>query len=61
MYIQKFEDVVAWQKAREMTRNIYKSLTDCRDFGFKDQIVFTFDFMTLWTFDSIAPSHVIQH
>ncbi len=36
--IQKFEDLICWQKARELTKEIYKSLKDCRDFGFKDQI-----------------------
>lgn len=36
--IQKFEDLLAWQKARELTREVYKALKDCRDFGFKDQI-----------------------
>ena len=36
--IQKFEDLIWWQKARELTKEIYKSLKDCRDFGFKDQI-----------------------
>lgn len=36
--IQKFEDLVCWQKAREMTRGVYKTLRECRDYGFKDQI-----------------------
>ena len=44
--IQKFEDIIAWQKARELTREIYKSLNietfKClniaRDYGFCDQI-----------------------
>ena len=36
--IEKFEDLICWQKARELTKEIYKSLKDCRDFGFKDQI-----------------------
>ncbi len=36
--IQKFEDLVCWQRARELTREVYRSLTDCRDYGFKDQI-----------------------
>lgn len=38
MYIQKFEDIIAWQKAKELTRSIYHSFRECRDFGFKDQI-----------------------
>jgi four helix bundle protein len=36
--IQRFEDILAWKKARELTREVYKSLRDCRDNGFKDQI-----------------------
>jgi len=36
--IQRFEDLMAWQKARELTREVYKALRDCRDNGFKDQI-----------------------
>lgn len=36
--IQRFEDLLAWQKARELTRGVYSSLRDCRDMGFRDQI-----------------------
>lgn len=36
--IQRFEDLMAWQKARLLTKEIYKALKDCRDLGFKDQI-----------------------
>lgn len=39
--IEKFEDIVAWQKARELTRQIYaqaKSGPFAKDFGLKDQI-----------------------
>ena len=36
--VQRFEDLIAWQKGRELTREIYKALRDCRDFGFRDQI-----------------------
>jgi len=43
---QKFEDLICWQKARELTREIYKSLNDETfkrlnlrpDYGLKDQI-----------------------
>ena len=39
--IGRFEDIVAWQKARVLTREIYR-VTDAtgfsRDFGLKDQI-----------------------
>jgi four helix bundle protein len=39
--IQKFEDIVAWQKARELTRKVYahsKTGVFAKDFGLKDQI-----------------------
>ncbi|MBU2228759.1 MAG: four helix bundle protein [Proteobacteria bacterium] len=41
MSIEKFEDLVAWQKARELTRHIYH-LTQkekfSRDFGLREQV-----------------------
>jgi len=36
--VRQFEDLLCWKKARELTREIYKALRDCRDHGFKDQI-----------------------
>lgn len=36
--VQRFEDLLCWQKARSLTESIYKELKFCRDFGFKDQI-----------------------
>jgi len=36
--VQKFEDLLCWQRARELTREVYKALRDCRDRGFTDQI-----------------------
>ena len=36
--IRNFEDLICWQKSRELVKNIYFSLKDCKDFGFKDQI-----------------------
>lgn len=36
--IQRFEDLICWQKSRDLTREVYKTFQDCRDFGFKDQI-----------------------
>lgn len=36
--IQRFEDLICWQKARELVKGIYKAFENCRDFGFKDQI-----------------------
>jgi len=38
MKIERFEEIVAWQCAREMTGLVYKTLWDCRDYGFRDQI-----------------------
>lgn len=38
MKIEKFEDIIAWQKAKLLTYNIYKLLKNNRDFNFKDQI-----------------------
>lgn len=36
--IRQFEEILAWQKARELTREVYKALRACNDRGFKDQI-----------------------
>jgi four helix bundle protein len=38
MAIQKFEDIIAWQKAQEFAVDIYGVFKDLRDFGFRDQI-----------------------
>jgi len=38
MKIEKFEDILSWQKAQELTLLIYKSFRENRDFGFRDQI-----------------------
>jgi four helix bundle protein len=38
MKIDRFEDIIAWQKAKELTISIYKEFKDSKDFGFKDQI-----------------------
>jgi four helix bundle protein len=41
MQIRRFEDLIAWQKARELTKNIYLlTATErfSRDFGLRDQI-----------------------
>ena len=41
MQIRKFEQLIAWQKARELTKNIYLlTATErfSRDFGLRDQI-----------------------
>jgi len=36
--IQRFEDLVMFKKARELTKAIYKSFASCKDYGFRDQI-----------------------
>lgn len=36
--VRQFEDLLCWKKARELTREVYKALKDCKDHGFKDQI-----------------------
>ncbi|OGE82703.1 MAG: hypothetical protein A3B23_03345 [Candidatus Colwellbacteria bacterium RIFCSPLOWO2_01_FULL_48_10] len=36
--IERFEDLICWQKARELTKRVYVALKDCKDFGFRDQI-----------------------
>jgi four helix bundle protein len=38
MIIERFEDIIAWQKSREFIGKVYKQFDDLRDFGFRDQI-----------------------
>lgn len=38
MKIEKFEDIIAWQKGKELTKSIYIIFKNCRDFSFKNQI-----------------------
>lgn len=38
MKIEKFEDIIAWQKARGLTLDIYRLFSRNKDFGFRDQI-----------------------
>lgn len=38
MKINRFEDIIAWQKSKELVLIIYKRFKDNRDFGFKDQL-----------------------
>ncbi|MEK7180189.1 MAG: four helix bundle protein [Patescibacteria group bacterium] len=38
MKIEKFEDIIAWEKAKELTLLIYKAFISSKDFGFRDQI-----------------------
>jgi four helix bundle protein len=38
MGIQRFEDIIAWQKSQEWTVEIYKLFDHIKDFHFKNQI-----------------------
>ena len=38
MKFDQFEDIIAWQKAKELTLNTYSLFSCCKDYGFKDQI-----------------------
>ena len=38
MKIERFEDIIAWQKAKELTIEIYNIFRDNRDYAFRDQI-----------------------
>ncbi len=34
----KFEDLEIWKRSARLSSELYKSLADCRDYGFRDQI-----------------------
>lgn len=36
--VQRFEDLLAWQKSRELVKQIYRAMSGCTDHGFRDQI-----------------------
>ncbi len=38
MKFNRFEEIVAWQKAKSLTINLYAIFDNSRDFSFKDQI-----------------------
>ncbi len=38
MSIERFEDLIVWQKSKELTLYIYKLFQNNRDFAFRDQI-----------------------
>lgn len=38
MVIQKFEDIIAWQKAQELAVLVYATFKDIKDYSFKDQV-----------------------
>ena len=35
---RSFENLYVWQESRELINTIYKIMSGCRDYGFKDQI-----------------------
>jgi four helix bundle protein len=38
MRIERFEDVIAWRKAGELSFKIYNVFKNCKDYGFNNQI-----------------------
>lgn len=38
MKIEKFEDILSWQKSKNLAVFVYKTLDGNKDYGFKDQI-----------------------
>ena len=38
MKIERFEDVESWKEARLLVKEVYRSLHDCRDHGFTNQV-----------------------
>jgi len=38
MRIEKFEEIIAWQKGKELTFIVYTVFKNCKDYSFKNQI-----------------------
>ena len=38
MKIERFEEIIAWQKSKAFAVDIYSTFKEIRDFGFRDQI-----------------------
>ena len=38
MNIERFEDIISWQKPKELSISIYKIFKSDKDFGFRNQI-----------------------
>ena len=36
--VQRFEDLICWQKSRLLAKEVYKVMRECKDYGFRDQI-----------------------
>ena len=41
MKIEKFEDLIAWQKAKELTTTLYDLCKNCKEYGLKDMMTKT--------------------
>ncbi len=41
MKIEKFEDLIAWQKAKELTAKLYVVSRNCKEYGLKDIVTKT--------------------
>ena len=39
MVIDRFENIIAWQKSKVLCVEVYRLLSNHRDFGFRDQIL----------------------
>ena len=38
MKFERFEEIIAWQKSKELTVKVYQVFGDSKDFGFKNQL-----------------------
>ena len=38
MRLNNFEEIESWKEARKLVADVYKSLQNCRDWGFRDQM-----------------------
>ena len=38
MAIEQFEDIIAWQKSKELTTEVYRYFKNSKDYSFRDQI-----------------------
>lgn len=36
--IEKFEDIIAWQKAEKLSLRVYATFRSCKDYSFRDQV-----------------------
>jgi four helix bundle protein len=36
--VRRFEELVCWQRGRELTLEVYRTFKSLQDYGFKDQI-----------------------